>query len=136
MRRVEALAMLAGVVFVVASAGLLSILPRMAARYTSGTTLGAVCLLMLIPLAWRGLRLHLWEHLFLAASFVISGVILVFLRDSNIGWALGTLGAGGLIAGLSLHLRWRRWVRSLPKEGTAANGENSVGETTASEGPA
>jgi hypothetical protein len=71
--------------------------------------------------AYNFLSQRLWEHLALAAGLLAAGLALVLFEPPGLGYglALAALAAGLLVSGSSLHLRWRRWVRSLPREEAA-----------------
>ncbi len=73
---------------------------------------------LLLGARWRDLRLP--EDLLMALGIAATGALLAFAREVVRVETPALIMAGAtLLAGLSLHRRWRRWVRSLPHEDAA-----------------
>ena len=81
---------------------------------------GAVCALLWAVIFWHSFKYRLWEFALVAGGFMLSGVLILLFKETAFGWATLSYGLGSLIAGLSFHLRWRRWVKALPKNNGAA----------------
>jgi hypothetical protein len=84
----------------------------------------AVCFVVqVLGLLIEARRLRLWPLAATGAGYVAGAAIVAWGGESMIGWASLTFGAGFLAGGISLRMRWRRWVASLPKNGLSARSE-------------
>ena len=76
--------------------------------------------LVLAPIAWgittvlivRLVRLRLWEDALVGVVFPVAGV---FFATDEFVLSLGAMGAALVIAGWSMHARWRRWARTVAR---------------------
>jgi NADH:ubiquinone oxidoreductase subunit K len=86
------------------------------AGFDTAVALACTALLALLFLArYRDLRL--WEDILMAAAVTAAGVLLAFARHTLRAETFAMIiAAPAIIAGLSLHLRWRRWTRFTQEE--------------------
>ncbi|MGH7145031.1 MAG: hypothetical protein ACREJ2_13025 [Planctomycetota bacterium] len=81
---------------------------------------GAAALILAVPMGWRAYQLKLWEHWLQSAGLlVVFGLMFLGDRPIQMAGLCATLSLVELIAGLSLHRRWKRWVAALPPDAGA-----------------
>jgi hypothetical protein len=83
------------------------------------TCTAAVVLLFIVRYA----RLGLGEDLLIAAGLCATGILLALCRaEVRLEFIVAPVALASLTAGLSLHMRWRRWATPPSAENGAANG--------------
>jgi len=76
--------------------------------------------------AVRYLRLGFWEDLLMAAGVTVAGVLFACARDVLRLEAIAMIAAAAaFVSGVSLHRRWRRWVRDASAESADATRQGS-----------
>ena len=86
--------------------------------FDTAVALACTALLALLFLA-RYRELGLWEDVLMAAAVTVAGILFAFARQALRAETFAMIvAAPAIIAGLSLHLRWRRWTRAAQEDPT------------------